>query len=157
MKIYPYLLILLLSLVLARCTKPETHATASLEGTWKVDSLFILYINKTFTGSSGTDSIYRSSGEVGTFYFTHEMVKYDYKRRNTQLKANLNYTLRTFKENAGFAKVRKWEIILPDKTYNTEFGDQTSDAHKKARNLTLTYEPKAIGKQEMEIIHLSKR
>ncbi len=157
MKIYPLILLIAITLVLGRCTKPEIHASNSLVGTWKVDSLVILYINKTSTGSSTTDSIWRTQGNIGQFDFTEEMVKYDYKKRNVQQNSNVNYTLRTFKENAGFTKVRKWEIILPNKTYHVEFGDQTSDAHKNARKITLTHESDVIGKQEVEILYLGKR
>jgi hypothetical protein len=79
------------------------------------------------------------------------------KKRNIHQNDNVNYTLHAFKKNAGFTKVRKWEIILPNKNYSLEFGDQTSDAHKNARKITLTFEPNEVGKNEVEIIHLGKR
>jgi hypothetical protein len=157
MKTYTFILLVTFILVLSCCTKPEIHASNSLVGTWKVDSLVILYINKTSTGSSGTDSIWESKGDIGSFDFTEEMVKFNYKKRNIHQNDNVNYTLHAFKKNAGFTKVRKWEIILPNKTYSLEFGDQTSDAHKNARKITLTFEPNEVGKNEVEIIHLGKR
>lgn len=156
MKNIIYILIPLSLLLTFSCTKPETHGSQSLTGVWKLDSLRILYIIKTPTGGSETDSIWRATGNIGTFEFLEDVVKYDYLTRNVQEKSTKNYTLRTFKEHSGFFKVRKWELSLPEKTYILEFGDQTSGAHIRAKKMTLISDPKAIGKQQMEFLFLSK-
>lgn len=157
MRLLMYLFLATIALTQFRCTKAETRASQSLIGEWRVDSLMILYMSRSSTGSStSTDSIWKSAGSLGIFIFNENKVNIDYQLRDTQIKTNPNYTLHSFKENAGFIKVRKWQLILPEKTYSLEFGDQTSDAHIKAKNITLLFEPPGTGNQQLEILHLSK-
>ena len=150
MAIYVY--IILLSLV--QCTKPEVHAHESLTGTWQVDSISILY---TKPPGSTIDSIWKRSMHAGKIIFTEKEIITSYMSRNQKTEFTSDYTIESSKENAGFFRVRKWHLMTDHVICEIEYGDQTKNAHKKAKYITLSCHSKLPNNTETEILFMSKQ
>lgn len=144
--------IIMLSLV--QCTKPEVHAHESLAGMWQVDSISILY---TKPPGSTIDSIWKRSMPAGKIIFTEKEIITSYMSRNQKTEFTSNYTIESSKENAGFFRVRKWHLMTAHVICEIEYGDQTKNAHKKAKYITLSCNSKLPNNTETEILFMSKQ
>jgi hypothetical protein len=149
-RILPVWFILILFI---RCTKPEIHAEKSLLGSWKVDSLYMMYSK---SPSQSIDSIWRFNKPSGKITFRADEVNIEYNLRNKKVMLTGGYKLWSYRENAGFFKVRKWELTVSDKLYKVEFGNETKHAHKNAERILLTLKPSTTGKREAEMLFMSK-
>lgn len=144
----------LILLSLLQCTKPEVHAHESLVGTWQVDSISILY---TKPASSTIDSIWKSSIPAGKILFTENEIKLSYVSRNQKTEFSSDYKIESSKEHAGFFKIRKWQLLTANDLYEIEYGDQTHNAHKNAKYITLTLISQKPINTETEILFISKQ
>lgn len=121
-------LILLPLFLLSSCSSKIDCAKESLVGTWQVTEV---YKNFPFTGESSEDK----SG-IGVFIFTETQCDYSFTFDSVLEANNFDYTFEISKENAGFTRVDRFDV-LGEENYRVRFGDQTSDAHEEATEMTL--------------------
>ena len=117
--------------LLILCTSCGTKlgsANDSIVGIWQVKEIFK---HNLFNGNSEEDK----SGN-GTFEFTKEQCDYMYTFNSINMNNIFSYELQVSRENVGFTNADKFEII-GEENYRIRFGDQTSDAHKDATEMTL--------------------
>ena len=117
-----------LLIVLSSCGSKEDSAKESLIGSWQVKEIFK---NNPVTGNSIEDK----SG-IGTFEFTNSQCDYNFTFNSIIEMNAFEYEFQISKENAGFTRVDKFEILGAE-NYRIRFGDQTSDAHKNATEMSL--------------------
>ena len=124
------LIIFSISLILlsSSCVSKLDSSKDSLVGIWQVKEIFKYY---PVTGDSEDDK----SGE-GTFEFTNVQCDYSYSFNSVNESNSFEYEFQISKENSGFVNVDKFEII-GEENYRIRFGDQTSDAHKDATEMSL--------------------
>lgn len=140
-----YLLILVLLMFLSSCQKQNLrNAEDSLVGTWKVTEIFSATGIRTSNGIS-IDSSATETGDLGVFVFTEDEVDYTFNRQNMSEMGKDSWTLMRTKENAGFNKIEVYTLTFDDFIFDCAFGDQTSDAEKKASDIRLTSETQTIG------------
>jgi len=113
---------------LISCGSKLDSAKESLVGTWQVNEIFK---NIPATGLSEEDK----SGS-GVFEFTSTQCDYNFTFGMEVEMNSFGYEFQTSKENAGFTKVDRFDVI-GEENYRVRFGDQTSDAHKEATEMTL--------------------
>ena len=112
----------------ASCTSTVESAKASLMGVWKVRMV------SKYTPSTGLSEEDKSG--VGEFEFTENNCDYTFNFANVNEENNFEYTFEVSKENAGFTSIDRFDI-KGEENYRVRFGDQTSDSHKDASEMTL--------------------
>lgn len=112
--------------LLSSCMSKSDSASESLQGVWNVTK-----ISQTVDGT--TDS---QDGMLGTFEFTQTTVDYSYQFNGVTEANDFEYQLDITRENAGFTKVDRFDII-GEENFRVRFGDQTSDAHENADMMVL--------------------
>lgn len=110
------------------CTSKEDSAKESLIGTWQVKEVF------KYAPSTGLSEEDKSG--VGVFEFTEMNCGYNFSFDNKLEMNDFEYTFEVSKENAGFIRVDRFDV-LGEENYRVRFGDQTSDSHKEASEMTL--------------------
>jgi len=115
-------------LIFSSCGSKLDSAKESLVGTWQVTEIFKSIPS---TGLSEEDK----SGN-GIFEFTNTQCDYNFTFGMEAEMNSFGYEFQTSKENAGFTKVDRFDVI-GEENYRVRFGDQTSDAHKEATEMTL--------------------
>ena len=114
--------------ILCSCGSKIDSAKESLEGTWQVKEIFKNY--------PSTGDFMEDKSGVGTFIFTGTQCDYSYTFDSVEKMNSFEYEFQITKENSGFTRVDKFEI-LGDESYRIRFGDQTSDAHEEATEMSL--------------------
>lgn len=112
--------------LLSSCMSKSDSASESLQGVWNVTK-----ISQTVDGT--TDS---QDGMLGTFEFSQTTVDYSYQFNGVTEANDFEYQLDITRENAGFTKVDRFDII-GEENFRVRFGDQTSDAHENADMMVL--------------------
>lgn len=110
------------------CSSKTDSAKESLVGTWQVTEIFK---NTPSTGISEDDK----SGN-GMFEFTSTQCDYNFTFGTGTEMNSFEYEFQVSKENAGFTRVDRFDVI-GEENYRVRFGDQTSDSHKEATEMTL--------------------
>ena len=125
-----------LMMLLVSCGKDDTQkAQDSLIGDWSVTEVFQSH-NIIVTNGEINISQESFEGMLGTFHFTASEMDYEYVITDT-IQNVQSYQLIVSKEKSGFVNVPKYEVIGDDETFRVRYGDQTSDAHCNATDMTL--------------------
>tara|TARA_R110000737_G_C14594555_1_gene488130 strand:+ start:928 stop:1371 length:444 start_codon:yes stop_codon:yes gene_type:complete len=125
---YNIILSIGLLLILSSCGSKIDSAKESLEGTWQVKEIFKNY--------PSTGDFMEDKSGVGTFIFTSSQCDYNYTFDSVEEMNTFEYEFQITKENSGFTRVDIFEI-LGEERYRIRFGDQTSDAHEEATEMSL--------------------
>lgn len=149
-------MITLISLLVG-CTSTIESANESLVGKWSINKIITSKGNRISGGLTIDTNITEAIVSIGIMEFTEEgKCTWEFKRLGKTDVGSSSYKLLGRKENEGFIKVRKYSINLNDRTFDVAFGDQTSDAHKSARDITLSYDPQIVGTYEGFVLFLKK-
>jgi len=153
---YTLYLAILLLVTLTACEKRNLkNAEKSLQGTWEVQTIHSTYGIKTALGTQ-TDKEYNEEGELGQFIFDDEMVEYRFTRLDTIYENKNSWNLIREKVNAGFTNADQYTLTIDDFEFICAFGDETSDAEKKATEISLFFETKALGNYTAFQLNLQK-
>ncbi len=141
---------------LASCTKDQVQAENSLEGIWEVTLIRSNYGMFSETVFNATESI-EESGELGTFNFMEDVVQYSFTRNDTLFNETSSWRIDLEKVNSGFTRVNEFTLDIEDQfLFDVRFEDETSNAEKDAKNVSLTQIPQDNSGILIEII-LEKR
>lgn len=134
--IYKVQLLLLVMIVIASCGKSTQEcAEESLIGDWKVNR--VMGSETTLADGNPLQQVLFDYEDIdGHFTFTTNMMDYEYTT-NSIMMSNQEYTLEVTKENSGFTRVDVFTIKGDIEDFRVRFGDQTSDAHENASEITL--------------------
>jgi fructose-1,6-bisphosphatase len=121
------------------CEKNIDQAKDSLIGSWQVTEIYSYYGTRVNLGTSVTQD-FTEKGSLGTFEFTNGKANFSYKRRDTIYNGSEPYTLSVEQKKNGFINSPFYTVALTSISYECTFGDQTSDAQKKATKIVLLYE-----------------
>lgn len=130
----PYFIFIFVTLV--SCGKSDQQkAQDSLIGDWSVTDI---YQSKNTIIDNGqiNESQDFWEGMLGTFHFTSAEMDYEYIMVDT-IQNTQSYKLHISKENSGFIRVNKYEIIGDVENFIVRYGDQTSSAISNATNINL--------------------
>lgn len=123
-------------IALSSCGKSdEEHAHDSLIGTWEVVEAHVQIVIK-LNGGSEQISEMESIGDIGEFTFTSDNMEYNYFISENKSR-NQKYTFNKTSENSGFTKVNVYTINTTDEKFRVRFGDETSDSHCEATDISL--------------------
>jgi len=139
---------IVLLFILSSCGSKIESAKESLVGSWKVKEIF------KYTPSNGNSEEEKSG--VGTFEFTNTQCDYIFTFNSITEMNSFEYEFQVSKENAGFVSVDRFDIV-GEENYRVSFGDETSDAHESATEITLE---KTVNNDSLIfdlIIHLEKK
>lgn len=129
-------LLLLVTIILTACGKSTQEcAEESLIGEWRVTQI---YESRSIieNGVQIDQSQTTYDNTSGHFSFTNDMMQYVYTT-TTSISSEQGYSLVTTKENSGFTRVNVFTIKGDDEDFRVRFGDQTSDAHEDAEEISL--------------------
>ena len=122
------LIIFLALFTIISCNSKTDSAKESLIGTWQVIEIFK---STPATGLSEDDK----SGN-GMFEFTSTQCDYSFTFGTDTEINSFEYEFQVSKENAGFTRIDRFDIV-GEENYRVRFGDQTSNSHKEAIEMTL--------------------
>lgn len=129
-------ILFLLTIILASCGKSTQEcAEESLVGEWNVVQVFEAH-TIVMDGSQTSQSQTAFDDAEGHFSFTASMMDYEFTTTSTKT-LDQAYTLVVTKENSGFTKVNVFTINGDVEDFRVRFGDQTSDAHENATEISL--------------------
>lgn len=132
--ILPYLLLIFITLI--SCGKSDQQkAQESLTGNWSITEIFQ---SNNIIVNNGLVNVSQEfwEGMLGTFEFTSTEMNYEYIIGDT-IQSSQSYDLQITKENSGFVRVNKYEVIGDIENFIVRFGDQTNDATSNAKNINL--------------------
>jgi|GEM_PF-832205 hypothetical protein len=127
--------------LLISCNKDERQAKNSIEGMWEVTAITTTkgQINNAFFVETSTET---ETGQLGTFDFLDETVNYNFTRIDTTYNGSSIWFLKSEKINAGFTRVNQHTLTLTDNfIFDVTFEDDTKNAEKNAKKMTLTKNP----------------
>ena len=129
-------ILFLLTILLTSCGKSTQECAAeSLIGEWNVVEIFETH-TIVVDGSQSNQSQTTFDDAEGHFSFTANTMDYEYTSTSTKM-LDQAYTLEVTKENAGFTRVNVFTINGDVEDFRVRFGDQTSDAHENAAEISL--------------------
>ncbi len=144
-KLYPLLLILSLPLLLFTCAKDKDQAINSLNGNWEVvgiNSVYGEFFENGFNPSETVEEI----GQLGTFNFSPDSVKFEYTRNDTLYTGSETWIISSEKVNTGFTKVTEFTLKIPNHfVFGVDFGNGTKDSEKNANEASFVAYPDSIG------------
>lgn len=129
------------SIFFQSCKKDEVQAAESIEGSWDIVEINSNYGEYAGGGWIPSDEV-RDSGELGTFDFGSEAATYNFNRNDTLYTGSGQWDIRSEKVNEGFTRVPRFTLTIQDHfLFDVTFGDQTSNAEKKATKAVFTETP----------------
>lgn len=148
------LIALCILLCLSCGSDDEQHAHDSLIGTWSVVEGRVSFA-QIENGIEIENGEVTSEGNLGTFQFARSTMDYQFKISETE-SLNTAYTFNVTKENAGFTRVDKYVVEAEEENWRVRFGDETSDAHCDATDITLTRSMETDTSRVTTFLHLVK-
>lgn len=149
-----YVTLLLLPFLCISCISNDyRHAKRSLQGTWRVTSVFS---DENDTSGPNRDGQHKEAGQLGSFTFSENDVTYSYTRLGKTYSGTSPWKLTREKVPQSFVSVERYTLYLKDQSYHVSFGDRTSDAERNAREITLKLIPVA-NEDRYHIIELIKK
>ena len=129
-------ILFLLVIIITSCGKStQESAEESLIGDWDVTQIFETH-TIVVDGSQSDQSQTTFDDAEGHFSFTASMMDFEYTTSSIEM-LDQAYTLVVTKENSGFTRVNVFTIIGDVENFRVRFGDQTSDAHENASEISL--------------------
>ncbi len=152
-------LFLALSMIFMACSSSGSvdDAVKSVTGEWKIKEIYSAYGQQVNLGLS----IDFDTTEVvtdGTFNFnSNGIASYYYNRLDTLYAAGeLDWSLTKESQDCGFTPCDLYLLSLDTRTYECQFGDETSDAHIDATEIRLISETRQMGPYRQIIFFLEK-
>jgi len=150
-----FYLTLVISCCMACAKQQLKNGEKSLEGDWKVNSIFssiqIIDADGTLISSEELET-----GDLGFFRFSENQLDYNFTMQDSLFENSNDWELERDTRPAGFFKEEIYTLRLDDFTFNCEFGDQTSDAEKKATEVRLIFKGLQIGDADYFELSLEK-
>jgi hypothetical protein len=134
--------------IFSSCGSKIESAKESLLGNWQVKEIY------KYTPSSGISEEDKSG--LGTYEFTNLQCDYNFTFESINETNSFEYDFQASKENAGFTKEDRFDIV-GEENYRVRFGDETSDAHEGATEITLERTVESDSLTFEIIIHLEKK
>ncbi len=131
-----YLLSLFLCLV--SCGNTEDDAADSIIGEWTVTEIISQYGSFSENAYNNESSI-TEDGDLGTFHFDKDSVRFDYTRNDTLYTGSSSWSLNHERVNSGFVRVDQFRLSIDDYfLFDVRFEDGTSNSEKNAEYLSLS-------------------
>ena len=129
------MLFLILTLLVSCGKSTQECAEQSLIGDWNVTHIFENRVQ--IENGVEVDQLQITyDPPLGDFSFTKDMMEYDYTT-TAKMESIQSYTFTVTKENSGFTRVNVFTIMGEEDEYRVRYGDQTSDAHEEANEISL--------------------
>ena len=146
---------------LSSCTGDLKQAEKSLVGNWEVYEIQSQYGDFVIQNGVVTSVVETENktdkGNLGTFVFNENRLKFDFKRDESRSRGEAPWNLNLSLANSGFFKVNKWTLSLGEKySFITQFGNSTKNAEKNATHIQLKSWPKTSGEGVAYFMKLKK-
>jgi len=139
-KALPFLIAFLL-VVLLGCEKDEMQAIDSLDGVWQIVEMTSIYGDFRDNGFTASETIFELE-PWGLFEFRTDVANFDFMRNDTLYIGSAPWNLTAEKVNEGFTRVNKFTLTIEDHfLFDVQFEDNTKNAEKNAKKMTLIEAP----------------
>jgi len=135
MKFKAHIFFLILITATACGKSKQECAEDSLIGEWDIVKLYESK-NSLENGIVVSQEVMEFTEIEGYFTITASFMEYQYSTHSV-VKVDQNYILNITKENAGFTRVDVYTIDGDLENFRVRFGDETSDAHENATEISL--------------------
>jgi len=128
----------LLCLGLMSCGNTQDDATDSIIGEWTVNEIISQYGTFSENEYLNTSSL-TEDGDLGTFNFDKDSVRFDYTRNDTLYTGSSSWTLNHERVNSGFVRVDQFRLSIDNYfLFDVRFEDGTSNSEKNAETASFT-------------------
>lgn len=142
-------------LLVSSCNDPIEDGLESLQGVWTVTQVVEITSIVNDLGTEETGQVTNDEPE-GQFEFIDQTLDYSYTLSDSEVFGSDDFELISFKENSGFTKVRRFELEVGEKVYQTVFDDDTKKSYKDATSMTLIETVNEESTQMKVVLQLEK-
>jgi len=137
------------------CHDQVDHGLDSLEGLWTLSKIIEIENEVLEFGTASLSQI-DNENPGGSFEFSDASVEYNYVLSTGELMSVDDYSLSHARENSGFTKVDVFTLVIGNRVFNLEFGDQTKKSYKDATEIRLTETTVEDDREFVTILEMSK-